>query len=227
MRRMRWYFVEEPVRSCRPLRAFLFLALASVAPAAASAQSLQPYISAEAGGWFGDGGTTAAIAAGFGVRTTRNIGFEIEVSYIPDLEFQDPQIPAIAIFPPIEFDATGSIVSLQTHVVGVLPASGTRLRAFVLGGGGVADVEQRTRISFGGFPFPLLGLTDIAFPFPIPIDTEDRQSDAVLVLSAGAGFDYPLTRRIGLGTSIRYQRLFTAPERTDGARVALRMTWQF
>ena len=188
----------------------------------ARAQTLQPYILGEGGGWFGDAGTTGALAVGFGILTPRNIGFEIELSFVPGLDFDEDDQPRIAIFPPIQSTRSGRIIGLQTHVIGMLPGSGSKLRAFVLAGGGIADLEQRVRLALG-LVFP----PELPPPYPIPFDTEYRQSDAVLVLSAGAGFEVSLTRHLGLGTSVRYQRLFSEPEHLDGARVAARATWRF
>jgi opacity protein-like surface antigen len=209
-----------------PLRTFLATLALSVSATVVHAQSLQPYIVGEGGGWFGDGGATGAVAVGFGMLTPRNIGFEIEVSYVPGLDFDD-DVAVIAIFPPISIDTSGRIIGLQTHVIGMLPGSGTKLRAFVLAGGGVADLERRVSISRGDVLFSPTGLTPPPYPIPFEFDTEAEDSDAVLVLSAGAGFEYSVTRNLALGTSVRYQRLFSEPERLDGARVAARATWRF
>jgi hypothetical protein len=131
----------------------LTLALNLVA-VAARAQSLQPYIVGEGGGWFGDGGSTGTVAIGFGVLTPQNFGFEIEVSYVLGLDFGDTGDPRIAIFPPIVLRSSGRVVALQTHVIGMLPGGGSKLRAFVLAGGGIADLERRIQIS-GDFLPPL------------------------------------------------------------------------
>lgn len=202
------------------------LLLAAAAPAAA--QTAQPYLIGEGGGSFGDGGSAPAVAVGFGYLTPRNVGFEIEVSYVPELDFGDPGLPRIAIFPPITITATGRIIGLQTNVIGILPSGGTKLRAFVLAGGGVADVEQRIQIQTPIFTpvFPGSVLPD----FPVLIDVaarEQRQSDTNLVLSAGAGFEYGLTDHLGLGMSVRYQRVFANPRALDLARAAVRATWRF
>jgi hypothetical protein len=192
------------------------------------AQSLQPYIVGEGGGWFGDGGGTGMLAVGFGVLTPQNFGFEIEVSAVPGLDFGDTGDPRIAIFPPIVVNSTGRVVALQTHVIGILPGGGTRFRAFVIAGGGIADLERRIRIS-GDFLPPVFTPTLPDFPIllPSPFDLDRRESDSVLVLSAGTGFEYALTPKLGLGTSLRYQRLFTDPADLDSVRVAARLVWRF
>lgn len=209
------------------LPGLLLISILTLLPAGARAQSLQPYIVGEGGGWFGDGGSTGAVAAGFGVLTPQNFGFEIELSYLPGLDFGDPGDPRIAIFPPIGLEVTGRVVALQTHVVGVLPGGGNRLRAVVLAGGGIADVERRIRISRGFVP-PIFtpGLLDVPVLLP-PSDFEARQSETALVLSAGTGLEYRVTSKVGLGVSLRYQRVFSDPTDIDGARVAARVTWRF
>jgi opacity protein-like surface antigen len=94
----------------------------------------------------------------------------------------------------------------------------------VLAGGGVADVKQEVFIRGFAFgpDFPFIGIVDP----PIPrIGTE--LSDTSLVLSAGAGIDYALTRHLGLGTSIRYQHVLSEPRSLDTARASVRVTWRF
>ena len=212
----------------RRLAGFVFAAGCAAVAAPAVAQDAHPYLLGEVGGSFGDGGSAPAVVLGFGYLTPRNVGFEIEVSYVPDLDFGDPGFPRIAIFPPISIDATGRLVGLQTHVIGVLPGSGTKLRAFVLGGGGIMDVEYRLRIDSPIF-------TPIG-PFTPPVEfppvftsrvTETTQSDTGLVLGAGAGFEYALTRQFGVGMAVRYQRVFSDPRDLDLARATARVTWRF
>lgn len=207
----------------------LVLALVLGASSAA-AQPPQAYVFTELGGSFGDGGTQGAVGAGFGYLTSRRVGLELDVSYVPSLDFDDVVVPAIVIFPPINVTASGRIIGLTTHVVGVLPGSGPRLRACVLAGGGIADVERRVRISYEPFVFPdfgaeleALGLTVV----PFPRDVEQRRSHTKVVLSAGGGFEYEVTRRLGLGLTVKYQRLFSDPGAMDNARVGMRVTWGF
>lgn len=209
--------------------AVLVLVLALLTAVPAVAQSAQPYLLGEVGGSFGDGGSAPAVALGFGYLTPHNVGFEIEVSYVPELDFGDPGFPRIAIFPPVTIDATGRIVGLQTNVIGVLPGSGTKLRAFVLAGGGIADLDYQLRIETPifapgrGFFTPPPGVPGV---FTSGI-TETTQSDTSLVLGAGAGFEYSLTRHLGVGMSVRYQHLFSDPGALDLARAAARVTWRF
>jgi hypothetical protein len=227
-----------PLRRLTVLIAFL---LAAAAPA--RAQNPQPYIFGEVGGSFGDGGVAPAIVAGFGYLTPRNFGFEIEAAFVPGLDFADPGLPRIAIYPPITFETTGRLISLETHVVGVLPNGGSsKLRAFVLAGGGIADLRLTNRIHIPPFPRPLFpdlpvfpdlpdfpGLLDPS-SFPelfLGVDREVTASETSMVLSAGAGFDYALTRHLGLGMSVRYQHLFNDPMSLDMARAAVRATWKF
>ena len=201
------------------------LLLLSAVPAIA--QTAQPYLLSEGGGSFGDGGSAPAAVVGFGYLTPRNVGFEIEVSYVPELDFGDPGFPRIAIFPPVNVSSSGRIVSLQTHVVGILPGGGTKIRAFVVGGGGIADVQQRIRVEFPRLGPILPGIPGFPFDVGFPRVTEQTQSETSLVLSAGAGFEYRVTDHFGLGMAVRYQRVFSDPRDLDVARVGLRATWRF
>ena len=216
----------------RFIRCLPLITAMTLVGAPAHAQSPQPYVLGEVGGSVGDGGSAAALAAGFGFLTSKNVGVQLEVSYVPGLDFGDTGAPRIQIFPPILLEATGRILTFETHVVGILPGGGTKLRAFVLAGGGVGSFEQRIRISaaeftplFSGFPgfpelpeFPL-----ISFPF----DEEVKQTETSLVLSGGGGFDYAVVERLTLGLSVRYQRLFSNPAALNRGRIGLRATWNF
>ena len=220
------------------IRGALFLAVFVTIANPVIAQDAQPYIVGEAGGSFGDGSAAPALAIGFGYRTAHNFGFEIEASVVPDLNFGDPGIPRIAIYPPVTIESTGRIVALQTHVVGVLPNGGSKLRAFLLAGGGIADVERRIRIEVPPFTPVFPGIPerpDLPPGFVIPdlpgifggFQSDRRASETSLVLSGGAGFEYALTPHFGLGMSVRYQHVFSDPEALDIARLGARVTWTF
>lgn len=228
-------------------RLLLFTVVAGLC--ATSAQAQEPhryYLVGEAGGSFGDGGSTPATALGFGFLPSRNFGVELEVSYIPGLDSMDRTGFGNGFRLPFDIEASRRVVGLQTHVVGILPAGDTKLRAFVTGGGGVTNVEHRVRVSpgdllgglphglpagfpqgFSGFPgFP--GLSDFsAFSIGLPSEIEQTRSDASLVLSAGGGIEYAVSRNVGLGLVARYQRVFTNPNALDMARVGLRARLNF
>ena len=224
----------------RRLTVLLVFLLAAAAPV--RAQNPQPYIFGEAGGSFGDGSTAPAIVTGFGYLTPRNFGFEIEVAFVPGLDFGDPGLPRIAIYPPITFESTGRLISLETHVIGVLPNGGSKLRAFVLAGGGIADLRLTNRIQIPPLVLPVFpdlpafpdlpGFPGLFDPSQFPelflgVDREVTSSETSMVLSAGAGFDYALTRHVGLGMSVRYRHLFNDPMSLDQARVGVRASWRF
>jgi hypothetical protein len=91
-------------------------------------------------------------------------------------------------------DATesSSPFTLQTNVIGVLPGSGTRLRAFVDAGGGIADVHRRVHLkeSIPVFlPLPDL-FTNPVFPditfTTIERDISSSQSALVSGLEGGS-----------------------------------------
>ena len=218
------------------LRRILPFALAAAlcaTPAHAQVQQSY-YVLGEAGASFGDGGGAPALAAGFGFLTSRNIGVELEVSYIPSLRFDEADpLPGLLPFGGVR--TSGRVVGLQTQIVAVLPGGGTKLRTFVTGGGGIADVERRVQFSsfpefltiFEGLP-QFEGLTTFPdFRLLLPRDFEQTRSDASLVLSGGAGVEYALTGRFDLGIGLRYQRVFSNPSALDMARLGLRAKWKF
>ena len=45
--------------------------------------------------------------------------------------------------------------------------------------------------------------------------------------TSGGGFDYAFGARVGLGTHVRYERLFMSGEALDEARAEARLRWTF
>lgn len=219
-------------------RTLLLAAFATLVATAGFAQEAAgPYLTGSGGGLFGDANTTGSLSLGFGYMTARRIGLEIELAWAPSILKQpdariatsEPVFSDIAIFPPIELRTRSRLLTLQTNVVGVLPGSGTRLRAFVDAGGGIADVHRRTHLRTAIPNFPDFSDTLSGHGFsPIrfsPIERDFSSSVAALVLGGGGGFEYALGERISVGTHVRYQHLFTSGDALDMARLEGRLRW--
>jgi hypothetical protein len=121
-------------------------------PSAVAAQQTDgPYVVGGAGGVFGD--VTGSFSVGFGYLTPRRVGLEghaflvafgVGTAAAADRDLASTGrhcgVPRAPVERPV------SLLTLQTNIIGVLPASGTRLRAFVEAGGGIADQNRRLHI---------------------------------------------------------------------------------
>ncbi|MFL5639630.1 MAG: hypothetical protein ACJ78M_09655 [Gemmatimonadaceae bacterium] len=217
---------------------FLFcLGLLVGAPHVAVAQQADgPYLAGSAGAMFGDA-NTSSFSVGFGYLTPRRIGLEVALSWspsileTPDAEIPPSPFPILPGFPSFDVHVRSRLLTLQTNVIGVLPASGKRLRAYVEAGGGIADLHRRVHIKESIPVLPPLSdlFTNPVFP-NLTFTTLERDissSQSALVLGAGGGFDYTLGAHIGLGTRVRYEHLFMSVEPLDEARLEARFQWMF
>lgn len=115
---------------------------------------------------------------------------------------------------------------LHTNVLYELSAGG-RLRVIAGAGGGVANIERRTRISRPEVTLPFL--EELGFePFTLPaIDIDRTSSDTALSLNAGGTIEYAWTDRLGAGADVRYVHVAASGGGLDTARVIARIRWQF
>lgn len=225
----------------------LGLVVALCAPVCGYAQG--SYVSVAPGISAGDGGAAPSVSVSAGYVTPRRVGFEVEFSYTDRLDLRDDRFPriqsspmprsfdplgfqdvtalglmSILIFPPIDLNTSGRLVSFHTNAVGEI-ATTRRFRAMVSAGGGVAALRQRTHLRFGPLNLPLpLGAPMIDIQ---PYESVVTTSDTGLSLGAGMTLEYRVTRSVGLGGDVRYQHVFLDPGDFDHARVGARLTWRF
>jgi hypothetical protein len=218
----------------RRLTTALVAAAALTVAASARAQEAGPFVSGHGGLSAGDGG--AAPAAGFSVGywTPRRLGFELEVDSVTGLDFGDllrefnpPNLvlPGLTIPPPTS-EATGRTLSFQTNALFAL--RGSRVRAALIGGGGVASVHREITLHFPAIVLPEPGSPTFG---TIGFEMREERTEAsttVLVLNAGMLVEYrPGPRGLGLGADLRYQHFFVSREPIDALRAAGRVTWSF
>jgi hypothetical protein len=208
-------------------------------PMTAAAQAAGPYVTGHIGMSGGDGGGSVATGGAVAYMMPRRLGFEIEVSVSPGLDFGSlgaPEPPPIVVpgQPPFDFSvrATGRLVTFQTNVVGLVASEG-RLRVFVAGGGGIANLHQDLRLRFPeivlppGFDFMNPGPGVIP---PIEFVTRERRvsrSENALCLNAGGIIEFVVNPRLGVGADVRYVHGFFSDNGLNIARVAARASWRF
>lgn len=198
-----------------------------------------PYIVGAGGGLLGEQNTGSA-SLGFGYMTPRGFGLEVELAWSPSI-LQPPdlaiaELPSITgptgitVFPTPEISVKSRLLTLQTNVVGVLGARGSRLSAIVEAGGGVADVHRDAHIKTFTPQFPSFSDLLAGRPFELtftPTEREVSSSETSLVLGAGGGFEYAIAEHLALGGRVRYQHVFASGDALDHARVEARVRWKF
>ena len=197
--------------------------LVGIAPAAA--QSAGPYVTGHVGMTGGDGGGALITGAAAGYMSPHRLAFELEVSVSPDVDFQPPPFSILSsIFPAPTIDIEGRMLWLQTNVVATVVDAG-KLRAAVVAGGGVVNVNRT--IAYG-YPFPTLTLSSTLLPIPLPYPYDMRvtTTETAMSLNAGGIVDYALTKHLRVGVDARYMHAFLN-ESMKGARVTARAQWQF
>jgi hypothetical protein len=174
------------------IRTATILGIAALASTTASAQSrLAAFVSSA----FGDGGPAPAFGVSAAYPVWSGIRLEAEATFVRKLDFGTyqscpPSVFCVAIvsFP---FTLTANAASLGGNVVAELPWHTPRIRPYLVGGAGIARVrrEQRER-RFDGSTI----LTARASTRPL--------------VTAGAGVEFLLGRRIALAADARYQRMY-------------------
>lgn len=207
------------------------------------AQSVGPYVSGHVGVLGGDGGAAVAAGGAVGFMTTRRIGFELELSAWPGLDFGDlgfsrelPPFPAFIPAPTL--DAKGRVLTFETNVVADVGSAG-KVRLFVVAGGGVANVRRDIHYRYPDFIFPpeFVLPPDLDLPpgFTLPpprlefliLERQISSSESALCLNAGGIVEYAFSSQLSLGVDARYSHAFANRGGMDNARVTVRVGWQF
>ena len=211
------------------------VALLLLTAVSASAQPTGPYVTGHMGLSGGDGGAAPAAGGSVGYMTPRRIGFELELSVSPGLDFGEGDLfrsRPIAVFSPFPaptLDFSGRLLTFQTNVVAALNPN-DRLRVFAAGGGGVAQLHQDILYRYPDFvflpDFTSIGLVPPSFDFEIAEQRSSR-SESALCLNAGGLVEYGLSGQFALAADARYTHAFFNREGMHGARVTLRGRWLF
>jgi len=181
----------------------------------------------------GDGGPAVAVSVSSGFQLAPHAGFEIEALYIPDQDFDRANIVLPAIFPTPRVETDGRTIAFLSSFVTDLQVG--RLRPYATFGGGVANVRRNVTIDYP--PGILARTAGVSVP---PVDVRralilrpitSRIAENDLALTAGAGLDIRVWRRLSLAADVRYLRLFQATQGLAGAenitRIGARVAYWF
>ena len=222
-------------------------------PAAAQQEAADRHAGGRVYGLVGaglDDGVFVATGVGAGLRLTRHVGLDVELTHMSggDEGWSPPWFGGVSIasataadvledYPalgagvdvPLSFEGGGrDVTTFLTKFTVEFPIADGRLFPYLSGGGGVGRVTER----HGVFPIPLIpwGLEpDAAFhfggfeAFPGP----DAYSELGLALALGGGVDVRLWRGFGVGGDIRWLRILRSYDPVDTAQVTARVSYRF
>jgi opacity protein-like surface antigen len=164
-----------------------------------------------------DGGTHAAVSGGIGYRLSSVMTLAAEVTWVPSLTPDAPQLPPELTKPPlvlpaVSFDEAGGHAAIFTTNVRLeLPRHG-RLLPYVIGGGGVGSVREHFRetISFSPIPVPVGAGGIVAFPQLLPASIVQTVSTTStdLALTIGGGVSVFSREHLTVDVEGRYLGLF-------------------
>ena len=205
----------------------------------AGAQNERVRVSGTVSTALGDGGPAPAIGVAGGFQLAPHAGLELEVLYVPSQDLRDqgvviasqirstfvslvPSGPISVIFPTPQVDISARTVAFLSSFILDLPVG--RLRPYALFGGGIANVEREISVTYDRLPGPLL-------PTLILPPTRYAFATNHLALTAGAGLDVRVWRRLSVAADVRYLELFSEGTRDDDlkniTRVGARASWWF
>lgn len=229
----------------RTLRSTLAALVLIAAPAAAQQPQQPPaaggIVYGLVGGGFGDG-TFVAAGAGAGLRLTRHLGLDLELTRLsggraetpPGLSwiasagatsvFRDALEPGATFepdadfedypFPFIDFeDPRRDVTAFLTKFTVEFPIVDGLLFPYLTGGAGVGRVTER---------FGAAVILPVIFP-PSP----NAWSDLGLSFTLGGGVDVRLWRGLGAGVDVRWLRVLRAYDAVDAAQVTARASYRF
>ena len=222
----------------------LALTVALGMPAAAAPAESGLKIAANVGASMGDGNTSVAAGGAIGYRFTRNVGFEVEVSYTPSLEFdgwgtsypvgmpgfQPGHVISTLIganglpigaaeqtlYPTISERTSGTMLTFLASFVGEIPTGVSWLCPYVQVGAGSATVTEKYGVG------NLMGETGMAGPMG-----HIELSQTSLAITAGGGVDFPIWKALAVGVDARYIHVAREGRALNTVRAGARISYRF
>lgn len=204
------------------------------------------------GGGFGDG-RFVATGAGAGIRLTRHLGLDVELTHLSGLGGAGVAAPwfdgisALSVvstsplFPSIRFENhRRDLTAFLTKFTVEFPIADGLLFPYLTGGGGVGRVTEHSSLVFD--PIPLIswehqtsGLAAGSAAADAALHFSDAggllgptaYSELGLALVLGGGVDVRLWRGLGVGVDLRWLRVLRNYDALDTAQVTARASYRF
>jgi hypothetical protein len=193
------------------------------------------HVAGSAGLSAGTGGPAPAVTVSAGYQPSQHIGFALELSVLPHLDFGTRELgevpaftPLLPVLPTTTITETGSLTAVQVDVIVPLTTAG-KLRVAAVAGGGTASLRTRSHLHRDAFMLPGISLPE---PFNVPaliLAAEDitRTVTATgLALNTGVLIEYALRPKLGVGVDVRYSHT-SASRDIDTGRTTARVVWRF
>jgi hypothetical protein len=183
----------------------------------------------------GTGGRAPAMKVSAGFQSSPHIGFELELSVLPRLDFGTHEIglnPVVGLdlppsFPTTTIASTGRLTAVQVNVIVPITAGG-KLRVSAVAGGGTAHVRTRVHLQRNAFTLPGISVPGFDLPgLTLPAEDITRSESATgLALNTGGLVEYPLNPKVGVGVDLRYWHT-SASRNIDILRATGHVIWRF
>ena len=208
------------------------------------------------GGGFGTG-EFIAVGVGAGLRLTRHVGLDVELTHLSgdddDDHWPGAWFGGVSAFdatlsaedyPPVGVDVDAlslapvgrDVTTFLTKFTVEFPVADGRLFPYLTGGGGVGRVTE----GYGVFPFPMMPWEDVPLDGTDAVDDGSLRfsefgvfpsaaaySELGLALVLGGGVDVRLWRGFALGGDIRWLRVLRDYDALDLAQVTARLSYRF
>ena len=168
--------------------------------------------------------TDLEVSGGIGYRFNRVLGFGIEFTHVPGLDAQGPYP-----FGPYPFSARiccgvgeqtadGHATVFTTNVRVEVPTSMRRVLPFVVGGGGIASVTEKSSVVYYAVPL-VTPSADLGASIPTPILPGPQfisTTTLAMALTLGGGASILLTDHFAIDADLRVLKLLADTGRTVG-----------
>jgi len=199
----------------------MLILLTSVWPDTAYAQS-GAVVNGAIGAAVVNNATDLEISGGIGYRFNRAIGFGIEFTHVPGL---DPKgqyaFSTLRICCGVgEQTAEGHLTVFTTNVRVEVPTTMRRVLPFVVGGGGIASVTEKSSVIYYAVPLETVAAgPGVSIPTPNILPSPQQfvsTTTLAMALTLGGGASILLTDHLAIDGDLRVLKLLADTGRTVG-----------
>ena len=197
----------------------ILILLTAAWPGTADAQS-GAIVNGAIGAAVGNDATDLEVSGGIGYRFNRAIGFEIEFTHVPRLDprgqyaFSTLRICCGVL----EQTTKGHATVFTTNVRVEVPTTMRRVLPFVVGGGGIASVTEKSSVIYYAVPLDSVS-AGVSIPTPNILPGPQQfvsTTTLAMALTLGGGASILLTDHLAIDGDLRVLKLLADTGRTVG-----------